>query len=259
MERIILVHWNDEEAKKRSSLLTNLGYSVEHSRFEGMETLRGWRSDPPDAFVIDLSRLPSHGRDVAVAIRSYKDTRRVPLVFVEGAPEKISSIKEILPDAVCTTWKDISGVIESAIAQPPVDPVKPRSLLEGYSRTPLPKKLGIKDCSRVVLIDSPPDFRETLGTLPEGAQISGKDKPGGDLTLWFVRSRKDLDQNIRRMTVHLEKQSLWIVWPKKSSRLDSDLNQAAVRKAGLENGLVDYKVCSVDETWSGLLFTRRKS
>ena len=78
-------------------------------------------------------------------------------------------------------------------------------------------------------------------------------KPG-----WFTKSRKDLDSRIERLGTLAGKDGLWVVWPKKASGVKTDLTQAEVRRVGLASGLVDYKVCSVDATWTGLRFTRRK-
>ena len=79
-----------------------------------------------------------------------------------------------------------------------------------------------------------------------------------DLTLWFVKSTEELNDIIQRMCNQVGKRGLWIAWPKKASRIESDLTQQIVRNTGLNAGLVDYKVCSIDSTWSGLLFTHRK-
>jgi len=79
-----------------------------------------------------------------------------------------------------------------------------------------------------------------------------------DVTLWFTKSRKELQRGIERMGAFADKGGLWIVWPKKSSGLASDLSQAVVREVGLAAGLVDFKICADDETWSGLRFTPRK-
>jgi len=259
VQRIYLIHWNVEEAKEKISLLQTAGYSVSFEPFKGPITLRKWRENPPDAFVIDLNRLPSYGRDVGISVRHYKTTRHVPIVFVGGESEKVKRITQLLPDAVFTSWKDIRKILKQAIAHPPVNPVKPKSLLAGYSGTPLPKKLGIKINSKVGLVDAPQDFEKTLGKLPDGVVLSKKTDRSPDLIIWFTRSRKNLEQRIERIKAEIGKDGLWIVWPKKASKLSSDLTQAGVREVGLASGLVDYKVCAVDETWSGLRFTRRKS
>ncbi len=157
MARIRLIHWHADEAKVRAEQLRLEGYDVACDLPEPPVLLRQLRSDPPSAVIIDLSRVPSRGRDVAVALRTYKDTRAVPLVLVGGDPDKLARVRELLPDA----------------------------------------------------------------------------------------------GRIRR-------NALWIAWPKKAASPAIDLTQQAMREAGLAAGLVDYKICSIDETWSALLFRRRK-
>lgn len=215
------------------------------------------RRDPPAAVVIDLSRLPSHGRDVGVAIRGHEATRYVPLVFVEGDAEKVERVRQLLPDAAYTAWSRIQSDLKDAIAQPPDDPVVPRLSMEAYAGTPLPKELGIKAGSVVVLVAAPVNFMETLGTLPGGVTLRKYNRGRRDLTILFTRSQEDLRRRIEHMKNAAERGGLWIVWPKKSSAKATDLTQAVVRKIGLDAGLVDYKICAVDETWSGLKFTLR--
>jgi hypothetical protein len=139
----------------------------------------------------------------------------------------------------------------------------------GYSGTPLPKKLGIKPGARVALVDAPPDFERTLGTLPEGATLvrrGGATGRGGraaaaDLTLWFVTSGAALARGLPRTAAACgargEGGHLWIAWPKRASGVATDLTENVVRDAALAAGLVDYKVCAIDATWSGLAFARR--
>jgi uncharacterized repeat protein (TIGR03917 family) len=127
----------------------------------------------------------------------------------------------------------------------------------GYSGTPLPKKLGIKEGSTVWLAGAvPAGFAATLGELPDGARLV-KSAGDPDLTLFFVRRARDL----AKLPAVAERggHALWICWPKKTSPLAVDLNEDLVRQAGLDLGLVDYKVCAVDADWSGLKFARRKA
>ena len=126
----------------------------------------------------------------------------------------------------------------------------------GYSGTPLPQKLGIKPRGRVALVRAPADFAETLGPLPEGARLSGTG--ARDLTIWFVRSIRELGAGIERVTGAAAGGPLWIAWPKRASGVVTDLSENVVRAAGLARGLVDTKVCAIDQTWSGLLFRRRR-
>ncbi len=255
--QIRLIHWKAAEAQEKAQKLRSLGYDVDCEPFTPAVWKR-LRQKPPQAVVIDLSRLPSQGRDLGVAIRKHKATRHMPLVFVDGEPAKVERVKQLLPDAVYTAWNRIQSALKKAIARPPSEPVVPQSMMEGYAGTPLPKKLGIKAGSVVVLIDAPPEFEKTLGKLPEGVALRRHNRGRRDLTIWFACSQNDLQKRIERMGNAAGDGGLWIVWPKKSSAQASDLTQALVREIGLDTGLVDYKVCAVDETWSGLKFTRRR-
>lgn len=213
----------------------------------------------PAAAVIDLSRTPSHGRDVALFLRKTKSTRHIPIVFVEGDTEKVERIKKLLPDAVYSTWRAIRGSVKRAIAKPPRHPVVPGSMMAGYAGTPLPKKLGIKEEMAVALAGAPQGFEKTLGALPEGVKVKRQVRGRCDMILWFTKSTRDLETRLERMKKAMgTKGRLWIIWPKKASALTSDLTQAVVRKTGLGAGLVDYKICAIDTTWSGLLFCKRK-
>ncbi len=259
MRQIRLIHWNAAEAEERADRLRAAGYKVVYKALDGAATLRELWDNPSIAVVIDLGRLPSSGRDVALLLRQRKTTRHVPLVFVGGAPEKVTRVKKVLPDAVYTTWSQIRSSLNRAIAHPLADPVVPRSSLEGYSGTPLPKKLGIKANSVVALVGAPPGFAETLGKLPSGAALRKQARGRCHLIIWFTKSRRDLKRRVKGMARALaDKGGLWIAWPKKASGVASDLSQNEVRKVGLAAGLVDYKVCAIDGTWSGLLFSRRK-
>ncbi|MGH9755026.1 MAG: hypothetical protein ACREA2_19795, partial [Blastocatellia bacterium] len=170
MHRICLIHWMAEEAQEKIARLRAAGYEVDYGEMNP-GALRDWRNNPPAAFIIDLSRMPSQGRDVAMSLRGRKSTRNTPLVFVEGEPEKVERIKTHLPDAVYTTWSRIRSALKAAIASPPAIPIVPESNLAGYSGTPLPKKLGIKPNSTVALVGAPKDFEKTLGELPEGVKL----------------------------------------------------------------------------------------
>jgi hypothetical protein len=126
----------------------------------------------------------------------------------------------------------------------------------GYSGTPLTKKLGIKAGMRVSFVGPPPGFRDLLPDLPHDL----KDAPKGELdfALLFVSRAQELKKNFTRLMDRLAPAGiLWVSWPKKSSGKATDLTENVVRDHGLAEGLVDVKVCAVDETWSGLKFVRR--
>jgi len=258
MQRVRLIHWKESEAGEKAEILKRAGYKVEFSLLD-QDSMNQMRQDPPAVFVIDLDRLPSQGRDFALGIRIHKATRNVPLVFVGGELEKVKGIKELLPDAVYTQWDQMDDALRKAIDAPPTDPVVPASIMAGYSGTPLPKKLGIKENAVVAVVNAPKGIQETLGELPEGAVLKSGLQSIGDLTLWFVRSRTELEEGMRKMVDFGDSAGLWIIWPKKSSGMESDLNQNIVRKIGFASGLVDFKISAIDKTWSGLRFTKRKT
>ncbi len=128
----------------------------------------------------------------------------------------------------------------------------------GYSGTPLPKKLGVRENYSVALINSPPRFERKLEPLPSGAEISDNPKTA-NVAVLFALSQSELVRDFRPLAKALpEKTALWVAWPKKASGVATDLGENVIREFGLEAGWVDYKVCAMDETWSGLCFARRK-
>jgi CheY-like chemotaxis protein len=257
MHQVRLIHWNAAEAEERAARLRLAGYDVDACPFD-RASLRAMREHPPDAVVIDLGRLPSQGRDVAMTLRKYATTRHTPLVFVGGPEDKVGRIRALLPDATYTAWDRIGDDLARAIAAPPEEPIVPDSPFDAYKGTPLPVKLGIAENAVVALVGAPDDFEGTLGDLPAGVVTHREPTDESDVTLWFVRSREELERDVARMGAYAGKGGLWIVWPKKASGVRSDLSQNVVRQTGLASGLVDFKICSVDATWSGLRFTRRK-
>ncbi len=256
MTRIRLIHWNAVEAKDRIKGLTAAGYQVDYDALTP-DLLRGVRKSPPAAVLIDLGHLPSHGREVALSLREYKDTRAVPLVFVEGEPEKVEKIRSLLPDAAFSSWTQATNAIAAAIAAPPKEFVVPSERSTGYSGTPLPQKLGIDKKAIVVVIDAPRDFGKTLGILPDGAELRTRATKERSLTIWFVKSARRYEAQMRAVQLALAGAPLWVAWPKKASNVESDISETVVREVALAHGLVDYKVCAIDETWSGLKFAIR--
>jgi hypothetical protein len=257
MKRVILLHSDPDKVGPHIRELKKTGYNVELQSVSP-QALRALRENPPAAVIIDLTRAPSQGRDIGIYIRHHKTTRKVAVVFVSGEPEKVARIKRHLPDATFARWRGIKSALRHAIQSPPAVPIAPKSLLAGYSTTPLAKKLGIKPESIVVLIDAPRNIEKILFNLPKGVMLKRRFIKNNDMMIWFVRSQKDMKARIRQMFPKVGNGGLWIVWPKKVSRIPSDLSQDIVRRIGLSVGLVDYKVCAVDETWAGLKFARRR-
>ena len=128
----------------------------------------------------------------------------------------------------------------------------------GYSGTPLPKKLGIRDNCSVVVVNPPDRFERKLDPLPAYTKIV-TDPKNANVAVLFASSLAELARDFRPLAKALpEKTALWIAWPKKASGVKTDLDGNVVREFGLDAGWVDYKVCAIDETWSGLCFARRK-
>lgn len=128
----------------------------------------------------------------------------------------------------------------------------------GYSGTPLPRKLGIKEGTIGALAGAPQGFLRLLGALPKGATLSAPASAALDLGLVFVTRAVDLRRAVPIWMHRLKPAAmLWIAWPKRASGAETDLSEDVVRLIGLQGGLVDVKVCAIDATWSGLKFVRR--
>jgi hypothetical protein len=130
--------------------------------------------------------------------------------------------------------------------------------MAGYSATPLPKKLGIKDQSRIAFVNAPDGFQNYLGPLPAGAEVVKRLVKPLDLVLLFVTSERVLARDFAKLSDKLATNGMiWIAWPKKSSGVGTDLSFERVQRIGLGAGLVDVKICAIDETWSALKFVFR--
>ena len=124
----------------------------------------------------------------------------------------------------------------------------------GYSGTPLPAKLGIRPGHGVALIGAPPGLRPLLGELP-GTEVSDELGPGArlDVIVFFAPWRTELEAELARLREHMAPAcGLWIAWPKRAAKVPTDMSDTVVREVALPTGLVDNKVCAIDEVWSGL-------
>ncbi len=132
--------------------------------------------------------------------------------------------------------------------------------MAGYSGTPLSRKLGINPGTRVKVRGAPAPYADLLSPLPEGAIVSARLRPPFDILHVFTRSRAkrraELDRGIREIP---QDGALWVSWPKKASGVETDVTEDVIREFALPMGLVDVKVCGVDETWSGLKLVIRKA
>ena len=255
MKTVRLVHWNEDEGLERRKQLEALGFEAVFDFGDGLFTARQIKAAPPDAVVIDLSRVPSHGREVAQSVRGTKATRHIPIVFVDGEPEKVEKTRRFIPDATFTTWARIRTALPRAIAKPVKDPVVPdHNAAWGRSTA---EKLGIKPGFKVALLGSPKGFAGSLKPLPANVTFTARPEHDADIYICFARSSADLQAHLVA-TRDAARQTLWLAWPKKASGIKSELDGNVVRETGLRAGRVDFKVCALDATWSGLAFKKRK-
>jgi hypothetical protein len=203
--------------------------------------------------VIDLSRLPSQGREIAVALRQSPRTRPVPIIFVNGEADKVKAIRGILPDAKYCATETLVETLETAQQLP--NAVTPAAMMERYASRTAVQKLGITEKSRVVLVDPPRNATAVLGNLPRGAQFVEED---GDVTLCFAHSPDELRAAMSDLRKLAAKTKLWVLWRKKTAPGHGGITERLIRDTGRDLGLVDYKICSVDKTWSAMLFARKK-
>jgi hypothetical protein len=130
--------------------------------------------------------------------------------------------------------------------------------MAGYSGTPLAKKLGIKAAAKLFTVAAPGHYDELLAPLPEDVKRVRK-IDDADVAHFFVTARARLDKELRAAVAKMKQDAaIWISWPKKSSKVETDITEDTIREVALPLGLVDIKVCAVDEIWSGLKLVIRK-
>jgi hypothetical protein len=254
MPRVRLIHWKAREAAALLADLRGAGHAVDYDEELSPAGFRAIRQSPPDAFAIDLSRLPSRGRDVATFLRGQKAMRHIPIVFVGGAPEKVEAIRKLLPDAVYATPARLRSALRAAIANRLASPVVPAQMMARYASRSASQKLGIREGATAAVIDPPRNYAGIIGELPAGASL--EEMPAGThpVTLWFVHDAAAVRAALPGMRQLAGGSKLWILW-----RKGSGVTQPFLRESAAAVGLVDYKICSVDAAWSAVLFARRKA
>lgn len=132
--------------------------------------------------------------------------------------------------------------------------------MPGYSGTPLAKKLGLKPSSTLVAIDAPPEYLSWLGELPPGVRVASRIGKRMQAVHVFATRRAALEKMLLVLRNQLEQSGfVWVSWPKKASRVETDITEDTIRQIALPLGLVDIKVCAVSDIWSGLKLVIRKS
>jgi len=206
-----------------------------------------------DAVVINLNRLPSHGREVATALRGSKSTRHIPIVFVEGAPEKVAPIRQLLPDAVYTTWPKVAAVLKKL--KPLENPIVPAQMMDRYASRTTAQKLGVKEHSAITVVDPPRDYAKVIGELPPHVEFVEDPESLSSVTVCFVRDPEALPEILDLGRRIAGKTKFWICWPKGKK---NGFNDIPIRNSAVALGLVDYKVCSLDSIWSGMVFALKR-
>ena len=131
--------------------------------------------------------------------------------------------------------------------------------MAGYSGTPLARKLGIKDGSRIFLLNAPGNYLQLVAPLPAGVQVAPQITIHTDKVHIFSTKKEDLSQALRTSLKRMRPDGMiWVSWPKKSSKVRTDITEDTIREVALPLGLVDIKVCAVDDVWSGLKLVIRK-
>ena len=131
--------------------------------------------------------------------------------------------------------------------------------MAGYSGTPLTKKLGIKEGSTLLLLGAPDGYLDLLAPLPEAVEIVSQVSDSTDLVHVFSTRREDLEETLLALRTQIKPTAtIWVSWPKKSSKIPTDITEDTIRDIALPIGLVDVKVCAIDDIWSGLKLVIRK-
>lgn len=255
--RVRLIHWKAEEAEVRAERVRAAGHEVDARPF-GPQYGKEIRKPPPDVYLIDLSRLPSHGREAGAYLRGSKQQGHVPVVFVDGAPDKVARVREELPDAIYCGWRGIRGALKKAARQK-LAPRKRAATSGPYSTTPLWKKLGARPGAPIALLGAPDGVDAAFAELPPGTELRRRASTSCSAVVWFVRSRAELQRGLARRRKWASGRAFWVSWPKKSAGIPSDLDRDWIRNRLLAEGLVDIKVCALDQEWSAMRYAERRS
>src|SRR5258707_7329412 len=143
MPQVRLVCWDQQQAREHARVLKKAGFTVDASPLATSRLIGQFRDKPPAVILIDLDRLPSHGRAVAIMLRGAKSTGHIPVVFAGGLEDKVQRAREQLPRAIFTDWPGVIRALRKALKSPPV-PVLQKSYMQQYAGSSLVKKLGFK-------------------------------------------------------------------------------------------------------------------
>jgi hypothetical protein len=251
-----VIGWRGAALKKYDAAFHRAGFVTDISPFKPSGIVGQFARQGPAAVVLDCDNRPSDARAIAVMLRMSRAARHIPLVFAGGVQEKLARLRRDLPDATFCRWEEAAAAVKRIVRAPlPVRVVVPA---ERFSGAPLPKKLGLGTDMRVALLHAPEGFEEILGDLPEGVRLGARIHKETRLALCFAYNAEAVDHIAAQMQKSLPPAaSVWVMHPKMTGRYHTDFNQNHVRAVMRAAGFMDYKVCAVDQDWSGLKFSRK--
>jgi hypothetical protein len=241
-----VIHREPEEAAALAGRLRDRGIEARPYLSLGTRGFRDIRGDIPDAILIDLTRLPSYGKAIGVLLREHKALGGIPLVFLTGDPKKTAAVKRVLPDATYTEWSGVATAVDRAMARP-----KSVKAPRHPSRS-VEQKLGIGTGTTVALFHPPEGY-----ALPADARTAKPDEAA--VVMLWARTEAGLDRDLPRLAkIMMKGRRVWLLWPKRTSGVETNLNMYRVRELAQGYGLTDYKVCSIDDTWSAMAVGPRR-
>lgn len=228
MAFVHVIHWKPEEAAGLVEACCASGVDAECRPPQQL------RQRLPDAVVIDLTRLPSHGREVGAWLRETKKTRHIPIIYVDGEPEKVERIRSVLPGAIFTSRSRLRSALQSALRKGVQNAALPPPVIVRFGGRTAAQKIGIKAGMKVAAMDAAAGYEELPGALPD--EVDFYEDPA---------KPQDLTPQTR----------LWIVWQKGANK---HVSYNSILKAGGEVGLSLSKLCAVNDTWSAVWLVQRK-
>ncbi len=235
-------------------------YQVTTLFFKGPESLNFITGERPSAIIFNLAKRPSTCRDLAIYIRKRKNLRMIPFLFIDGEEEKTEKIRDLFPEDYFCGKDDLNSIIIKILAEPGRLFPQPESLFSGYSGKSALEKLDIRKNENICLIDVDESFYSLFEENVENYNIGSRITRETKLTLIYLKEENNVAPFLRYYLENSrDDSSLWLCWPKKKGKIKTNLTQKFIRDTALGFGLVDYKICSINNNWSGMKFTRKKN
>lgn len=245
-----MIHREPTEAAQIAGRLRDRGIDATAYQSLGPRGFRQIRAEQPELILIDLMRLPSYGKTMGVLLRENQALRHIPLVFLAGDPKKTAEVKRMLPDAAFASWNDLSSAIALAAERPVSMPRAPRQPARSVAQ-----KLGIEANSTLALWNAPKGLSLPL---PKDVRLAGTGKEADVILVW-VSNEAALDRTLPLLAKLMSKgRRVWLLWPKRTSGVETTLTMPRVRELATGYNLIDYKVCAVDTTWSAMAIGPRR-